>query len=90
VVLELDAVGRFLTVVIIFGTGGAERLAVRHGFPVLGRVPLNPDVRVGGDGVDPIVVSAPGSPLAEIFSEIAGKAAQRIAVRAFSSLPVIM
>jgi ATP-binding protein involved in chromosome partitioning len=89
-VLELDAEGRFHTVVNIFGTGGAERLAERHGFPVLGRVPLNPAVRVGGDGGDPIVVSAPGSPLAEIFSEIAGKAAQRIAVRAFSSLPVIM
>ena len=88
-VLELDAEGRFRTVAQVFGTGGAEQLAERHDFPLLGRVPLNPAVRVGGDAGDPIVVASPGSHLAEIFNEIAGKAAQRIAIRAFSSLPVL-
>jgi hypothetical protein len=34
--------------------GGGERLAQRFGFPLLGRVPLNPVVRVGGDAGDPV------------------------------------
>ena len=87
--LELDPEGRFRTVVQVFGIGGAERLAKRYGFPVLGQVPLNPAVRVGGDAGDPVVVSAPDSLLALRFGEIAGRAAQRIAIKAFSSLPVI-
>ena len=72
----------------IFGSGGAERLAQRFGFPVLGSVPLNPSVRVGGDAGDPVVVSAPSSILAERFREVAGKFAQRLAMKAFS-LPIL-
>ena len=88
-VLDLDPEGRFRTVVHMFGQGGAERLAGRHGFPVLGRIPLNPEVRVGGDGGDPVVVSDASSPLAKAFTEIAGQAAQRIAMQAFASLPIL-
>ena len=73
----------------LFGQGGAERLAARFDFPVLGKIPLNPAVRVGGDGGDPVVVSDPTSPLARCFVEIAGKTAQRIAIRSFASLPIL-
>ena len=88
-VLELDPEGRFRTIVHMFGQGGGERLAGRHGFPLLGQVPLNPAVRVGGDGGDPVVIADPTSPLARCFSEVAGHAAQRIAVQSFSSLPIL-
>jgi ATP-binding protein involved in chromosome partitioning len=37
-----DANGRFELSVPVFGRGRRERLAKKHGFPVLGRVPLNP------------------------------------------------
>jgi ATP-binding protein involved in chromosome partitioning len=84
-----DAEGRFETVAHIFGAGGAEILAERYGFPVLGRVPLNPAVRVGGDGGDPVIVSDPDSAIAKIFREIAGRLAQRIAIREHKSLPVL-
>lgn len=87
--LELDPEGRFRTVVQIFGQGGAERLAQKYGFPVLGQVPLNPVVRVGGDAGDPVTVAAPESMLAGRFREIAGRTAQRIAVRSFASLPIL-
>lgn len=87
--LELDEQGRFGTVLDLFGSGGAERLAARHGFPVLGKVPLDPVVRVGGDAGDPVVVGAPDSPLARRFREIAGHLAQRLAVREFSALPIL-
>jgi ATP-binding protein involved in chromosome partitioning len=81
--------GSFETVVHIFGTGGAERLSQRYGFPVLGRVPLNPEVRVGGDGGDPIVLTDPDSVAARAFREIAGRLAQRLAIREHKSLPVL-
>ncbi|MCP3915434.1 MAG: Mrp/NBP35 family ATP-binding protein [bacterium] len=87
--LELDPEGRFRTVANVFGEGGAERLAARHGFPILGHVPLNPAVRVGGDGGDPIVVTRPDSLLAQRFVEVSGRVAQRIAVRSFAGLPIL-
>ncbi len=81
--------GRFESVVHIFGQGGAEGLSGKYGFPVLGRVPLNPAVRVGGDGGDPVTITDPDSIIAKEFAEIAGKLAQRLAVREHKSLPVL-
>ena len=81
--------GRFESVVQIFGAGGAERLSERYGFPVLGRVPLNPAVRVGGDGGDPIVLTDPDSPVSAAFRDIAGRFAQRVAIREHKSLPIL-
>jgi len=87
--LTTDGTGRFQAVVNVFGVGGAEMLAKKHGFPVLGRIPLNPGVRVGGDAGDPITVAQPDSPLAATFAEIAGRAAQRVAIKAHQALPIL-
>jgi ATP-binding protein involved in chromosome partitioning len=87
--LATDASGRFATIVDVFGSGGAERLAKRHGFPVLGAVPLNPIVRVGGDAGDPVTIADPHSPLAKRFQEIAGRVAQRLAIKAHQALPIL-
>jgi ATP-binding protein involved in chromosome partitioning len=87
--LATDAEGRFRTVVDIFGSGGGERLAQRHGFPILGRVPLDPAVRVGGDAGDPVTIAQPSSALAGAFREIAGRLAQRVAIRSMQALPIL-
>ena len=84
-----DAEGRFEAIAHVFGQGGAERLAQRHNFPVVGSVPLNPSVRVGGDAGDPVVVSHPDSHLARAFTEAAGKVAQRLAIREHAALPIL-
>jgi ATP-binding protein involved in chromosome partitioning len=84
-----DANGRFELTVPVFGTGGAERLAKKHGFPVLGRVPLNPVVRVGGDAGDPVTVAAPDSPIAREFAAIAGRVAQKLAIAEHRALPIL-
>jgi ATP-binding protein involved in chromosome partitioning len=84
-----DLEGRFAAVIDVFGRGGAERLAARHAMPVLGSVPLNPIVRLGGDAGDPVVVSRPESVAAARFREIAGRVAQRIAISAHKALPVL-
>ena len=89
VALTTDEHGRFRTVVNLFGAGGAELLAKKHGFPVLGRIPLNPGVRVGGDAGDPITVAEPTSALAATFAEIAGRTAQRVAIKSFQALPIL-
>ncbi|MCZ6596520.1 MAG: Mrp/NBP35 family ATP-binding protein [Planctomycetota bacterium] len=81
--------GSFETVVHVFGYGGADRLAEKHGFPVLGRIPLNPAVRVGGDAGDPVVITDPDSVAAQAFLEIAGRFAQRVAIREHKSLPIL-
>ncbi len=87
--LTTDAQGRFETTVPIFGSGGAELLSRRHNFPVLGRIPLDPNVRVGGDAGDPVVITKPDSALAKAFREVAGKVAQRVAIASMRSLPIL-
>jgi ATP-binding protein involved in chromosome partitioning len=92
--LELGPGGRFRTSVPIFGAGGAERLAARWSFPVLGRVPLDPAVRVGGDAGDPVTLADPSSAVAQAFQEIGGRVAQEVAKRQFflgagGGLPVL-
>ncbi|MDF9718078.1 Mrp/NBP35 family ATP-binding protein [Nocardioides sp. ChNu-153] len=61
----------------IFGTGGGDRVAAtlseRFGYDVrvLGRVPLDPSLREGGDSGKPIVESDPTSPAAQELLEVA-------------------
>ena len=87
--VETDSEGVFRHVAHIFGAGGADRLSARHGFPVLGRIPLDPAVRVGGDAGDPVTVTAPNSPLARGWAEVAGVFAQRVAIREHAELPIL-
>jgi len=71
----------------IFGEGGGRRLAERAGIPFLGEVPLHQSVREGGDAGRPVVVSAPDSPQAEAFRQVAGAAAARLSVLAYGQGP---
>ena len=55
----------------IFGAGGGQELAERIGVPLLGRVPLVPELREGSDTGRPIASEAPESEAAAAFDEIA-------------------
>ena len=57
----------------IFSYGGGERAATKLGVPFLGRIPIDPAIRDGGDTGHPIVVANPASPQAAAFREIAKK-----------------
>lgn len=88
--LPLEVGGRFSTVFDVFGSGGAEALAQKHGFPLIGKVPIDPSVRAGGDDGEPVVSAQAGdSASAAAIREAAGRLAQRLAVKAFSSLPIL-
>ena len=60
----------------IFGAGGGEELAADLGIPLLGKLPLVPALREGGDEGRPITAVDPESEAAQCFQEIA----RRIAV----------
>ena len=55
----------------IFSEGGGALLASEYDVPLLGKVPLDPVVREGGDTGAPVVAAHPDSPQAERFREIA-------------------
>jgi len=55
----------------IFSYGGGERAAEKLGLPFLGRIPIDPAIRAGGDSGMPIVVADPNSPQAKAFTAIA-------------------
>ena len=57
----------------IFSYGGGERAATKLGVPFLGRIPIDPAIRDGGDTGHPIVVANPDSPQAAAFRDIAKK-----------------
>lgn len=71
----------------IFGRGGGEGAAKKLGIEFLGRVDLDPAVRVGGDEGQPIVIAAPQSPAAQSFRHLARLVAARISVMTMVSDP---
>ncbi|HVN52494.1 MAG TPA: Mrp/NBP35 family ATP-binding protein, partial [Acidimicrobiales bacterium] len=55
----------------LFGAGGGQELADRLEVPLLGQVPLLPELREGGDTGRPVVVADPDSEAAVAFRTIA-------------------
>jgi ATP-binding protein involved in chromosome partitioning len=68
----------------VFGSGGGEQLSDSMQAPFLGKVPMDPEVRVGGDSGKPIVVSKPESATAIALTEIAENVAAKVSVAALS------
>jgi ATP-binding protein involved in chromosome partitioning len=69
----------------IFGRGGGEKLAKHFAVPFLGKVPLQPDVRVGGDEGQPVVLAQPNAPASEAFRKVAGEVARHVSIMALST-----
>ena len=57
----------------LFGTGGGQLLASELGVPLLGRIPLVPALREGGDLGTPIVLSEPAGEAAIALEAVAGR-----------------
>ena len=74
----------------IFGDRGGQRLAEEYAVPLLARLPLDPETRVGGDEGTPITVRRPDSPQALAFRDLAAAVTMRLAeVGGSGSLPKI-
>jgi ATP-binding protein involved in chromosome partitioning len=63
----------------VFGHGGGEKLASDMGVRLLGRIPLDPEVRIAGDEGRPTTVSAPGSEAGKAFRQVAERVLDAIA-----------
>ena len=65
----------------IFGAGGGARMAAEYGVQLLGSLPLDAHIRAEADGGAPTVVSAPGTPRAAAYIEMARHTAGALARR---------
>ena len=63
----------------IFSSGGGERAAQKFAVPFLGRIPIDPAIREGGDSGKPIVIHQPSSPQAQTFLQIAQAVVDQLA-----------
>jgi ATP-binding protein involved in chromosome partitioning len=66
------------TTYALFGSGGGERLAHGLGVPLVGSIPLHPDLAAAGDAGTPIALGG-GGELAGVFEEIARVIAEDVA-----------
>jgi ATP-binding protein involved in chromosome partitioning len=62
----------------IFGSGGGERLARELELPLIGQIPLDPRVLVGGDSGMPITISNPESSAARALVAVAQRVTERV------------
>jgi ATP-binding protein involved in chromosome partitioning len=69
----------------IFGRGGGERFATRHGIEFLGGIPLDVTIRQGGDAGIPAVAQREPGPAAQALEALARQVAARMSVRAASA-----
>lgn len=72
-----------------FGEGGGEKLAQLRNVPFLGRVPLDAEVRKGGDYGRPIAIHAPESAAGKAFQKVAENTAARVSLALLQSSDVI-
>jgi ATP-binding protein involved in chromosome partitioning len=63
----------------MFGEGGGQELADDLGVPLLGQVPLVPQLREGADSGSPIVVSDPDDEASKVFRSIAHELTHELA-----------
>jgi len=69
----------------IFGTGGGKRLAEEAETVYLGGIPIDPDVRIGGDVGEPIIISNPDSEAAKTLIDIAKFVSLSSSIRAYNN-----
>jgi ATP-binding protein involved in chromosome partitioning len=63
-----------------FGSGAGQKLSEQYETEYLGSIPLDANVRKGGDSGQPIVISHPDSPAAQAFHEMTQQVAARVSV----------
>ena len=66
----------------IFGAGGGEKLAEMTGVPYIGSIPIDPQVRVGGDSGTPVSLSHPEAAVSQALVEISEKIAAQVSIQA--------
>jgi ATP-binding protein involved in chromosome partitioning len=68
-----------------FGTGAGISLAKDHNLDYTGTVPLDANIRKGGDSGEPVVAAFPDSPAAKSFYDISRKVAAKVSLLTLDS-----
>lgn len=68
----------------VFGQGGGKLMAEQYDVAYLGAVPMNPNVRIGGDSGKPVVIADPESDAAQALRQLAETVAAKVSVAAFT------
>jgi ATP-binding protein involved in chromosome partitioning len=81
--------------VYIFGKGGGQRAAARYNVPLLGEIPLDPEMAESGDAGVPLVIKNAASPLSLAFRDVSRQMAARLSVESFNNpiplgVPIIL
>jgi ATP-binding protein involved in chromosome partitioning len=66
------------TTYALFGSGGGERLSRSLGVPLVGSIPLHPDLAAAGDAGVPVAL-AEDSELGAVFAELARVVSEDVA-----------
>lgn len=69
----------------LFGSGAGEKLAADNETAFLGSIPLDAEVRKGGDNGRPIMIAQPDSVAAQAFNAFAQQVAARVSVMTLMS-----
>jgi ATP-binding protein involved in chromosome partitioning len=72
----------------LFSSGGGQRLADEIGAPLLGSVPLQPELAALADAGQPVLIAQPESPAARTLRDIAETLQQKTAGRR-AALPIL-
>ncbi|MFO7943342.1 MAG: Mrp/NBP35 family ATP-binding protein [Anaerolineales bacterium] len=67
----------------IFGSGGGQRLADEFNVPYMGSIPIDPEVRKGGDEGVPVVISEPDAEVSVALCQVAEKIAGQASKEAY-------
>jgi len=73
----------------IFGSGGGEQLAKEGNVSFFGTIPIDAEVRVGGDNGKPVIVENPESPAASALRSIAEQIAAKVSIAAIENNTVV-
>ncbi|MCC7106116.1 MAG: Mrp/NBP35 family ATP-binding protein [Chloroflexi bacterium] len=71
----------------LFGRGGGERIAGAFNVPFLGKIPLQPDIRHGGDEGRPYILTHPRAPESDAYRLMVGSLVRQLKVMALASKP---
>jgi ATP-binding protein involved in chromosome partitioning len=72
----------------LFSSGGGQRLADEIGAPLLGSVPLQPQLAALADAGQPVIIAQPDSPAAQSLRDIA-ESVQRLTAGRSMALPIL-
>ncbi|MEO8232593.1 MAG: iron-sulfur cluster carrier protein ApbC [Ignavibacteriota bacterium] len=65
----------------IFGSGGGQKMCDELNAPLLGGIPIDPRIRIGGDKGEPMVIGMPDAAETQILFDISRKLTEQVNIR---------